>query len=102
VNTIPGIEEVNIIKDDNSIIHFVNPKGKPLGQCWSDPASRCMYLAGAGPHLGLLLPLTAFPASSAVVFCAAVQASIAANTYVVSGPSTTKSIAGVQRKQQRL
>lgn len=48
VNTIPGIEEVNIVKDDNSIIHFVNPK---------------------------------------------VQASIAANTYVVSGPSTTKSLA---------
>ncbi len=27
VNTIPGIEEVNIIKDD-SIIHFTNPKGE--------------------------------------------------------------------------
>lgn len=26
VNTIPGIEEVNIFKDD-SVIHFVNPKG---------------------------------------------------------------------------
>ncbi|WIA19011.1 hypothetical protein OEZ86_005419 [Tetradesmus obliquus] len=47
VNTIPGIEEVNIVKDD-SIIHFVNPK---------------------------------------------VQASIAANTYVVSGTPTTKSVA---------
>jgi nascent polypeptide-associated complex subunit beta len=47
VNTIPGIEEVNIIKDD-SIIHFTNPK---------------------------------------------VQASIAANTYVVSGPSQVKSMA---------
>lgn len=45
VNTIPGIEEVNIFKDD-SIIHFTSPK---------------------------------------------VQASIAANTYVVSGPSQTKS-----------
>jgi nascent polypeptide-associated complex subunit beta len=30
VNTIPGIEEVNIVKDDNSIIHFVNPKGELL------------------------------------------------------------------------
>lgn len=30
VNTIPGIEEVNIIKEDQSIIHFVNPKGKSL------------------------------------------------------------------------
>eukprot|EP00882_Tetradesmus_deserticola_P029323 GHRQ01032836.1.p1 GENE.GHRQ01032836.1~~GHRQ01032836.1.p1 ORF type:complete len:123 (-),score=38.11 GHRQ01032836.1:87-455(-) len=48
VNTIPGIEEVNIVKEDG-IIHFVNPK---------------------------------------------VQASIAANTYVVSGTPTTKSLAG--------
>jgi hypothetical protein len=27
VNTIPGIEEVNIFKDE-FVIHFVNPKGK--------------------------------------------------------------------------
>lgn len=46
VNTIPGIEEVNIFKDD-SVIHFTNPK---------------------------------------------VQASIAANTYVVSGPSQIKKL----------
>ena len=26
VNTIPGIEEVNIFKDD-TVIHFTNPKG---------------------------------------------------------------------------
>ncbi|GHP07173.1 nascent polypeptide-associated complex beta subunit [Pycnococcus provasolii] len=46
VNTIPGIEEVNIFKDE-TVIHFTNPK---------------------------------------------VQASIAANTYVVSGPSQTKKL----------
>ncbi|KAG1655003.1 hypothetical protein FOA52_008823 [Chlamydomonas sp. UWO 241] len=46
VNTIPGIEEVNIFKDDD-VIHFTNPK---------------------------------------------VQASIAANTYVISGPSQTKKL----------
>ena len=46
VNTIPGIEEVNIFKDDD-VVHFTNPK---------------------------------------------VQASIAANTYVVSGPSQTKKL----------
>ena len=44
VNTIPGIEEVNIFQDDN-VIHFTNPK---------------------------------------------VQASIAANTYIVSGNSQNK------------
>lgn len=42
---IPGIEEVNLFKEDGKVIHFQNPK---------------------------------------------VQASIAANTYVVSGPSETK------------
>ncbi|KIZ02912.1 Transcription factor BTF3 [Monoraphidium neglectum] len=47
VNTIPGIEEVNIFQGE-SVIHFTNPK---------------------------------------------VQASIAANTYVVSGPSQTKNVA---------
>eukprot|EP00243_Klebsormidium_subtile_P004616 TRINITY_DN18768_c0_g1_i1.p1 TRINITY_DN18768_c0_g1~~TRINITY_DN18768_c0_g1_i1.p1 ORF type:complete len:154 (-),score=51.39 TRINITY_DN18768_c0_g1_i1:307-768(-) len=46
VNQIPGIEEVNIFKDE-TVIHFVNPK---------------------------------------------VQASIAANTYVVSGTSQTKKL----------
>ena len=46
VNVIPGIEEVNIFKDD-TVIHFTNPK---------------------------------------------VQASIAANTHVVSGPSQTKKL----------
>merc|ERR1712194_677734 len=42
---IPGIEEVDLFKEDGKVIHFVNPK---------------------------------------------VQASIAANTYIVSGPSDTK------------
>ena len=45
VNTIPGIEEVNLFKDNGSVIHFSNPK---------------------------------------------VQASIAANTYVISGHAETK------------
>ena len=27
VNTIPGIEEVNIFKSDSEVVHFVNPKG---------------------------------------------------------------------------
>lgn len=27
VNNIPGIEEVNLFKDDGSVVHFTNPKG---------------------------------------------------------------------------
>uniref|UniRef100_A0A6T8HKH2 Nascent polypeptide-associated complex subunit beta n=1 Tax=Proboscia inermis TaxID=420281 RepID=A0A6T8HKH2_9STRA len=42
---IPGIEEVNLFREDGKVIHFINPK---------------------------------------------VQASIAANTYIISGPSDTK------------
>ena len=44
---IPGIEEVNLFKEDGKVIHFVNPK---------------------------------------------VQAAIAANTYVISGPSEVKAL----------
>jgi nascent polypeptide-associated complex subunit beta len=47
VNNIPGIEEVNLFKEDGSVIHFVNPK---------------------------------------------VQASIAANTYVISGHAENKNL----------
>jgi len=47
VNNIPGIEEVNLFKEDGNVIHFTSPK---------------------------------------------VQASIAANTYVVSGHAETKKL----------
>jgi len=47
VNNIPGIEEVNMIKDDGSVIHFNNPK---------------------------------------------VQASLAANTFAISGHAETKQL----------
>lgn len=49
VNTIPGIEEVNIFKDD-SVIHFTNPKGA-CPRCRRDfllvacpPLADCMTL----------------------------------------------------------
>ena len=29
VNTIPGIEEVNLFMDNNNVLHFSNPKGRP-------------------------------------------------------------------------
>ena len=28
VNTIPGIEEVNLFQTDGNVVHFVNPKGE--------------------------------------------------------------------------
>ena len=71
VNTIPGIEEVNIFKDD-TVIHFTNPKG-----------------AAPHGHPKCLLPPP--DCTSRAAWRPAVQASIAANTYVVSGPSQTKS-----------
>jgi nascent polypeptide-associated complex subunit beta len=32
VNNIPGIEEVNLFKDDGSVVHFTNPKGTFLNE----------------------------------------------------------------------
>jgi NACalpha-BTF3-like transcription factor len=82
VNVIPGIEEVMIMKDDN-VIHFTNPKGM-LTSCFSIfhavlPAvfriAGCILLTHHRQILNLL----------------AVQASIGANTYVVSGQSQERS-----------
>lgn len=74
VNAIPAIEEVNIFKDD-VVIQFINPKGKaiqlPLG---------LLHL-----YLDMQLMFNCF------LFSISVQASIAANTWVVSGAPQTKS-----------
>lgn len=44
VNTIPGIEEVNIIKDDGSVIHFNNPKAQ------ASLANNTFAIIGNGEH----------------------------------------------------
>jgi nascent polypeptide-associated complex subunit beta len=76
VNTIPAIEEVNIFKDD-LVIQFANPKGS----FFSISCSCCFGLSGNGN--ALLTDLFAW---------CVVQASIAANTWVVSGTPQTKSM----------
>ena len=109
VNTIPGIEEVNIFMD-NEIINFTNPKGACVlvsaartdNPVSTDAAGCCGRAAsqpsgapgGGGGHAGSLLPLLLLLLSVFLLrshVCAAVQASIAANTYVISGPSQSKS-----------
>ncbi|KAG8044238.1 hypothetical protein GUJ93_ZPchr0226g7149 [Zizania palustris] len=82
VNTIPAIEEVNIFKDD-LVIQFVNPKGL---LCTTSFAYHSIEMAGA------LLLLTN---SSVFHSTYAVQASIAANTWVVSGAPQTKKLQDV-------
>ncbi len=89
VNTIPGIEEVNIFQGDD-VINFTNPKGaagRPPGA--GTPVHAVIHLQTqrrcrlscrrSSEVVMMLLPVPA------------VQASIAANTYVISGPSQTKS-----------
>jgi nascent polypeptide-associated complex subunit beta len=71
VNTIPGIEEVNIFKDD-VVIQFVNPKGKILQY----PTTLVLHFFSNNGFFGSL----------------PVQASIGANTWVVSGTPQTKSM----------
>jgi len=44
VNTIPGIEEVNMIKDDGSVIHFNNPKVQ------ASPSANTFAVTGHGEN----------------------------------------------------
>jgi nascent polypeptide-associated complex subunit beta len=82
VNTIPAIEEVNIFKDD-LVIQFLNPKGMPPLFCRYWPLL----------HVSETWESLCYRTGLADVFCSAdaVQASIAANTWVVSGSPQTKS-----------
>jgi len=52
VQSLPGVEEVNIFKEDNSIIHFSNPKVS------ADITSNCYVLTGLGENKSVqeLLP----------------------------------------------
>lgn len=75
MNTIPAIEEVNIFKDDH-VIQFLNPKGKIIDKVDSLPLSEIFNTQ--------LFYSCYFPPLS-------VQASIAANTWAVSGSPQTKS-----------
>merc|ERR1712226_1615713 len=88
VNNIPAIEEVNLFKDNGTVIHFNNPKGvrgsrsrsarlaAPLLQIapptWQQPVPSCRSLQARAGEV-------------CCCYARAVQASIAANTYVVSG-----------------
>jgi len=67
-----GMEEVNIFKDDGTVIHIKTPKST-----WQ--ATFCP------PHALAALTLTPF-----CVWPCAVQMSVPSNTYVVSGPAETK------------
>lgn len=96
VNNIPAIEEVNLFKDNGTVIHFNNPKGARDAR-----ATRCDARSRMLPQIQpqLMLPALLLVSqlvspsvlSSAPRPCVAVQASIAANTYVVSGHAETKS-----------
>jgi nascent polypeptide-associated complex subunit beta len=70
VTNIPAIEEVNLFKQNGQVIHFSGPKGTVTpALCLGDFIDLTFVF-------GILI---------------SVQASIAANTYVVSGTSETKS-----------
>jgi len=62
VTNIPAIEEVNLFTSDGKVVHFANPKGSCVSKS--------------------LISLEQ-------ILCT-VQASIAANTYVISGPNEIK------------
>ena len=82
VNNIPAIEEVNLFKDNGTVIHFTNPKGAlpaklpPLARPGAERSSSVAVAERCCAPRG---------------WARAVQASIAANTYVVSGHAENKS-----------
>ena len=77
--------QVNLFKDDGMIIHFENPKGASRWAWWR--ACRLLPRRLADAHSsGHTIPPPPPPP------LAAVQASIPANTYVISGTSETKSV----------
>lgn len=124
VNTIPGIEEVNIFQGEE-VINFVNPKGarrawrskraaqraprvelRVTGGCESPSHGRARGFTCCAWLQVACLPCSCTPTMDASScrspmesLLRAVQASIAANTYVVSGPSQTKSMAGGLTRQ---
>ena len=63
VQSIPGIEEVNFIKTDGTVLNFVNPQG-------------CLYMD------------IIYQSSHART----VQAAVNSNTFAIAGPSTIKSL----------
>ena len=109
VNSIPGIEEVNIFKDD-SVIHFTNPKGKQIPEDLIRNLPFCFHFSRFGFMLMLVFIPIFFDSINTSIwfnkhlnFCflmkvllclffhLSVQASIAANTWVFSGSPQTKS-----------
>ncbi len=59
VNTIPGIEEVNIFKDNNEVVHFVNPKGEMRSEAGQRRRDQTAFIsrACAGFRPGVLTAL---------------------------------------------
>ena len=43
VSSIPGIEEVNMIREDGSVVHFNNPKVQYVTSSWYITATSCRY-----------------------------------------------------------
>jgi len=90
---IPGIEEVNLFKEDGKVIHFSNPKVASR----SSAAQSDVKLSAALKKLGAtnipgIEEVNLFKEDGKVIHFSnpKVQASIAANTYIISGPSETK------------
>ena len=74
VNTIQGIEEVNMIRDDGHVLHFINPKGN------RPPKDLVVIYHTHHVHMctdtrSLSLKYSPIP----------VQASLAANTFAITG-----------------
>ena len=44
VQPIPGVEEVNMFREDGNVLHFTAPKGECTGFHWDDAVSRLFWI----------------------------------------------------------
>lgn len=108
VNNIPGVEEVNMIKDDGNVIHFAQPKGTAslhpgprlpsprLHSLGFPPASLSVFLSAVVPLLLLRVNFAMIPGRSPCSLVhrrrCVVQAAISANIFAIRGASETKEL----------
>ena len=82
--------QVNLFKEDGTVIHFENPKGE---HSWCCCFCVCeVFLHYAPPAAAQLQPRTAIVLPACFRRCVAVQASLPANTYVISGTAENKTV----------
>ena len=98
VQPIPTVEEVNMVKDDQTIMQFSNPRGESgrgdrRGRRVAAESGESVPICG----VSVLTPPPPFPPPSTSTL--SVQANFDTNTYIISGSSETRKISDLLSRQ---